>query len=89
MALGAELRKPVEWRVLAVRRALALPLLFPEGMETVLDTTPRRLRADDPRRGDVFDAILRWAHRLLNPPNLTPARARMGDRRRSRDRVPV
>ena len=58
-------------------------------METVIDTTPRRLRAAELRREDVFDAILRWAHRLLNPPTLTPARARMGEKRRSRDRVPV
>ncbi|HZI67956.1 MAG TPA: hypothetical protein VFF17_15450 [Thermoanaerobaculia bacterium] len=58
-------------------------------METGLETPRRRPRPEDPSRGDVFDAILRWAHRLLNPPTLTPASARMGERRRSRDRVPV
>ncbi|MEO8348691.1 MAG: hypothetical protein ABI610_07250 [Acidobacteriota bacterium] len=57
-------------------------------METALDTTRRRAPADV-SRGDVFDAILRWAHRLLNPPTLTPSRARMGERRRFRDRVPL
>jgi hypothetical protein len=39
------------------------------------------------RREDRFDAILRWVHRLLNPP--TPAPATASGRRRVRDRVPI
>ncbi|HEY3173471.1 MAG TPA: hypothetical protein VGK86_12950 [Thermoanaerobaculia bacterium] len=43
-----------------------------------------------PRREDLFDALLRWAHRLLNPPRTSPASAPTGRRpRRVRDRVPI
>ena len=66
---------------------LAPALLQRGAMETALET-PRR-KAPSETREDVFDAILRWAHRVLNPPNPVPARARMGERRRVRDRVPL
>jgi hypothetical protein len=39
------------------------------------------------RRRDVFDRMLAWAHRLLNPP--VPATVRVGRPRRERDRVPI
>ena len=40
------------------------------------------------RREDRLDAILRWVHRLLNPPPAqVPATA--SSRRRVRDRVPL
>ncbi len=39
------------------------------------------------RREDRLDAILRWVHRLLNPPAQVPATA--SNRRRVRDRVPL
>ncbi|HEV8609235.1 MAG TPA: hypothetical protein VGS98_04110 [Thermoanaerobaculia bacterium] len=40
------------------------------------------------RRPDLFDRLLSWIHRLLNPPPPAPAQA---DRRppRVRDRVPI
>jgi hypothetical protein len=57
-------------------------------METALDT-PRRSARNVSARGDLFDALLRWAHRVLNPPMRAPARAKMGERRRIRDRVPL
>lgn len=49
-------------------------------------------RADD-RGVDAFGALLRWLHRLLNPPQATviphPATMSGGRRRRVRDRVPI
>jgi hypothetical protein len=41
-------------------------------------------------REDVFDRLLRWVHRLLNPPRPSPASTSGGRRpRRVRDRVPI
>lgn len=49
-------------------------------------------RPESVRSGDAFDALLRWLHRLLNPPQATviphPASG-AGRRRRVRDRVPI
>lgn len=52
----------------------------------MLETSRRTVR-NSGTRGDLFDVLLRWAHRILNPP--APAGERMGDRRRIRDRVPL
>ena len=57
-------------------------------MENALDTS-RRPVGNDETPGNVFDALLRWAHRILNPPTRVPIRVTTGDRRRHRDRVPV
>ncbi|PYQ66927.1 MAG: hypothetical protein DMF54_06155 [Acidobacteria bacterium] len=42
------------------------------------------------RREDLFDRVLRWVHRLLNPPRPAPVPASAARRpRRVRDRVPI
>jgi hypothetical protein len=63
-------------------------LLGFDAMENALDTT-RRPAGRDGNPGDFFDALLRWMHRILNPPAPVPARVESRDRRRHRDRVPV
>jgi len=41
-------------------------------------------------REDLFDRLLRWVHRLLNPPRPSPTSTSGGRRpRRVRDRVPI
>ena len=47
------------------------------------------MRQDSQKRPDVFDAILRWLHRLMNPPTVSRVQASSGRPRRVRDRVPI
>jgi hypothetical protein len=47
------------------------------------------MRQDGQKRPDVFDAILRWLHRLLNPPAASRVPASSDRPRRVRDRVPI
>jgi hypothetical protein len=74
---------------LAERPGVAFRLLswYPVENETEARDRNRREVAGTLRREDRLDAILRWVHRLLNPPSATPATA--SSRRRVRDRVPL
>ena len=66
---------------------VALRLLSSDGVENEKRDLGRREAAGVRRREDRADAILRWVHRLLNPP--TPSPVTMSSRRRVRDRVPI
>ena len=68
---------------------MAFRLLSSDCVENETEARDRNRRevAGTLRREDRLDAILRWVHRLLNPP--TPAPATMSKRRRVRDRVPI
>ena len=66
---------------------VAFRLLFWDVVEDKASSRTGREVAGARRREDRMDAILRWVHRLLNPP--TPAPATMSKRRRVRDRVPI
>src|SRR6266542_3765762 len=82
---GAPPRKFHRQFALARGRSLASALLPVAAVEI---TTNGRERT--PRQEDMFDALLRWVNRLLNPPRPTPAPAPTGRHpRRVRDRVPL
>ena len=66
---------------------MALRLLSWESVENEKKDLSRREGAGVRRREDRADAILRWVHRLLNPPTPSPVTA--SGRRRVRDRVPI
>jgi hypothetical protein len=68
---------------------MAFRLLSRNAVENETEARDRTRRdwAGGDRREDRFDAILRWVHRVLNPPTPTPASA--SSRRRVRDRVPI
>jgi len=68
---------------------MASRLLSSAGVETTKNDRTSPEPAGASRREDRFDAILRWVHRLLNPPSPSPVRAQSGTRRRIRDRVPI
>jgi hypothetical protein len=66
---------------------MAFRLLSGDGVEDKTGNPVHREVATAPRREDRLDAILRWVHRLLNPPASSAATA--PTRRRVRDRVPI
>ena len=66
---------------------MAFRLLSWDGVEDETSNRTGREVAGARRREDRMDALLRWVHRLLNPP--TPARETTSGRRRVRDRVPI
>ena len=66
---------------------MALRLLSWKSVENEKRDLGRREVTGVRRREDRFDAILRWVHRLLNPP--TPSPVAVSGRRRVRDRVPI
>ena len=66
---------------------MAFRLLSWNGVEDETRNRTGRDVAGARRREDRMDALLRWVHRLLNPP--TSARETMSSRRRVRDRVPI
>jgi hypothetical protein len=68
---------------------MALRLLSPDVVENEKSDRTRREVAGTLKREDRFDAILRWVHRLLNPPTPSPATASSRRPRRVRDRVPI
>jgi hypothetical protein len=66
---------------------VALRLLSSNGVDNETTDRSRREAAGHRRREDRADAILRWVHRLLNPPKPSPVT--VSSRRRVRDRVPI